>query len=31
MTVRGRYTKHYRGVDMPHYVFAVKKKFGRDL
>jgi RimJ/RimL family protein N-acetyltransferase len=31
MTVRGRFTKHYMDVDMPHYVFAVKKKIGRDL
>jgi [ribosomal protein S5]-alanine N-acetyltransferase len=22
MTVRGRFTKHYRGVDMPHLAFA---------
>ncbi|MDR0905188.1 MAG: GNAT family N-acetyltransferase [Oscillospiraceae bacterium] len=25
MTVRGRFTKHYRGVDMPHYVFSVRR------
>ncbi|MDR0915847.1 MAG: GNAT family N-acetyltransferase [Oscillospiraceae bacterium] len=25
MTVRGRFTKHYYGVDMPHYIFSVKK------
>jgi RimJ/RimL family protein N-acetyltransferase len=24
MTVRGRFTKHYYGVDMPHYIFSVK-------
>lgn len=23
MTVRSRFVKHYRGVDMPHYAFAV--------
>ena len=23
MTVRGRFTKHYRGVDMPHFDFAL--------
>ena len=26
MFVRGRYTKHYKGVDMPHYIFSVRKK-----
>ncbi|GHV29004.1 acetyltransferase [Synergistales bacterium] len=25
MTVRGRSTKHYRGVDMPHYIFSAQK------
>lgn len=25
MTVRGRFEKHYRGVDMPHLVFAVDR------
>lgn len=25
MTVRGRFTKHYRGVDMPHLAFAVDR------
>jgi len=25
MTVRGRYTKHYKGEDMPHYIFSVRK------
>jgi RimJ/RimL family protein N-acetyltransferase len=25
MLVRGRYIKHYKGEDMPHYVFSVKK------
>lgn len=25
MTVRGQFVKHYRGVDMPHFVFAVSK------
>lgn len=24
MTIRGRFVKHYRGVDMPHYMFCVK-------
>jgi RimJ/RimL family protein N-acetyltransferase/GNAT superfamily N-acetyltransferase len=24
MTVRGRFSKHYRGVDMPHYIFSVR-------
>ena len=23
MTIRGRFVKHYRGVDMPHYDFAI--------
>ncbi|MBE0601788.1 MAG: GNAT family N-acetyltransferase [Firmicutes bacterium] len=25
MTVRKRFIKHYRGVDMPHFLFGVKK------
>ena len=25
MTVRGRYTKHYKCEDMPHYIFSVRK------
>jgi [ribosomal protein S5]-alanine N-acetyltransferase len=25
MTVRKRFVKHYRGVDMPHFLFGVKK------
>lgn len=25
MTVRGRFTKHYRGVDMPHFAFAADR------
>ena len=25
MFVRGRYIKHYRGVDMPHYIFSARK------
>ena len=25
MVVRRRYTKHYKGEDMPHYVFSVRK------
>ena len=25
MTVRGRYIKHYKGEDMPHYIFSVLK------
>ena len=25
MRVRDKYIKHYRGVDMPHYVFSVKR------
>lgn len=25
MTVRSRFTKHYRGVDMPHYAFAISR------
>ncbi|MDI6023169.1 GNAT family N-acetyltransferase [Leucobacter sp. UT-8R-CII-1-4] len=25
MTVRGRFVKHYRGVEMPHLVFAIDK------
>jgi len=25
MTIRTRYIKHYRGVDMPHYAFSVRK------
>ena len=24
MTIRSRFVKHYRGVDMPHYLFGVK-------
>jgi RimJ/RimL family protein N-acetyltransferase len=26
MVVRERFTKHYRGVDMPHFLFGVRKK-----
>lgn len=26
MTVRKRFIKHYRGIDMPHFLFGVKKK-----
>lgn len=26
MTVRGRFTKHYRGTDMPHYIFSIRKR-----
>ncbi|MDR1730606.1 MAG: GNAT family N-acetyltransferase [Synergistaceae bacterium] len=25
MTVRGRFVKHYKGADMPHYVFSVRR------
>ncbi|MDR1157026.1 MAG: GNAT family N-acetyltransferase [Oscillospiraceae bacterium] len=25
MLIRGRYTKHYRDEDMPHYIFSVRK------
>ena len=25
MIVRGRYIKHYKGEDMPHYIFSVRK------
>jgi RimJ/RimL family protein N-acetyltransferase len=25
MLVRGRYAKHYKGEDMPHYVFSARK------
>lgn len=25
MTVTGTFVKHYRGVDMPHYIFSVKR------
>ena len=25
MIVRGRYIKHYKGEDMPHYIFYVRK------
>jgi len=25
MLIRWRFTKHYRGVDMPHYVFSARK------
>ena len=25
MLVRGRFTKHHKGVDMPHYIFSVTK------
>jgi RimJ/RimL family protein N-acetyltransferase len=25
MTVRGRFTKHYKGENMPHYIFSVRK------
>lgn len=28
MTVRGRFVKHYRGVDMPHLAFAVDRPVG---
>jgi len=26
MSVRGTFMKHYRGIDMPHYIFSVKKE-----
>lgn len=26
MTVRGRFVKHYRGVDMPHLAFAIDRR-----
>ena len=29
MLARGRFTKHYRGVDMPHLIFSVKNAQGR--
>lgn len=29
MTVRGRFVKHYRGVDMPHLAFAVDRPDGQ--
>ena len=25
MSVVGKYVKHYRGIDMPHYIFSVKR------
>jgi RimJ/RimL family protein N-acetyltransferase len=25
MTIRGRFTRQYRGVDVPHLIFSVKK------
>jgi len=25
MSIRGTYVKHYRGMDMPHYIFSVKR------
>jgi len=25
MTIRTRFIKHYRGVDMPHYAFSVRR------
>ena len=25
MTIRDRFIKHYRGIDMPHYLFSVKR------
>jgi RimJ/RimL family protein N-acetyltransferase len=28
MTIRGRYIKHYYGVDMPHYGFAARNRAG---
>ena len=28
MLARGRFTKHYRGVDMPHLIFSVKNTQG---
>lgn len=31
MTVRRRFVKHYRGVDMPHFLFGVKKGEMPDL
>ncbi len=26
MLVRGRYTKNYRGTDMPHYIFSARNR-----
>ncbi|MDR0848308.1 MAG: GNAT family N-acetyltransferase [Propionibacteriaceae bacterium] len=31
MTIRTRYVKHYRGIDMPHYAFAVTRPWKHDL
>ena len=28
MSVTGSFVKHYRGVDMPHLIFSVKKEYG---
>ena len=25
MSINGTYVKHYRGIDMPHYIFSVKR------
>lgn len=30
MTVRGRFVKHYRGVDMPHLAFAIERSGALD-
>lgn len=26
MLVRGRFVKHYRGIDMPHYAFSIRRE-----
>lgn len=28
MSITGSFVKHYRGVDMPHFIFSVKKEHG---
>lgn len=28
MSITGSFVKHYRGVDMPHLIFSVKKEYG---
>lgn len=25
MTIKGEFVKHYRGIDMPHYVYSIKR------
>ncbi|MDR0812825.1 MAG: GNAT family N-acetyltransferase [Oscillospiraceae bacterium] len=31
MTVRGSFTKRYYGIDMPHYIFSVRRRSSKEI